>query len=135
MPTRIVDTVVLIAFSNENDPLNEKASKYVFEIGVGQDILVPSAALLEFDLELKTHGIDDKNRERLHSKLRQLISQDKVLPLTPAVLERASRISPKAKWRGAYFDTLIVATGLESGAASVLTTDHRFSKLGLPATF
>jgi predicted nucleic-acid-binding protein len=135
MPTRIVDTVVLIAFSNENDPLNEKASSYIFEIAVGKDILVPSATLLEFDLELKTHGISDKDRMNIHSKLKPLISADKVLPLTPAVLERASQISPKAKWRGAYFDTLIVAAGLESGATSAITTDHRFHKLGLPAIF
>ncbi len=135
MPTRIIDTVVLIGFSDQNDPRNEKASEYVFEISIGQDIFVPSAVLLEFDLELKTHRISDNDRERLHSKLRQLIPQNKVLPLTPAVLERAARISPKAKWRGAYFDTLIVATGLESGAASALTTDRRFAKLGLPATF
>lgn len=135
MPTRIIDTVVLIGFSDQNDPRNEKASEYVFEISIGQDIFVPSAVLLEFDLELKTHSISDNDRERLHSKLKQLIPQNEVLPLTPAVLERAARISPKAKWRGAYFDTLIVATGLESGAASALTTDRRFAKLGLPATF
>lgn len=135
MPTRIIDTVVLIGFSDQNDPRNEKASEYVFEISIGQDIFVSSAVLLEFDLELKTHSISDNDRERLHSKLKQLIPQNKVLPLTPAVLERAARISPKAKWRGAYFDTLIVATGLESGAASALTTDRRFAKLGLRATF
>jgi predicted nucleic-acid-binding protein len=135
MPTRIIDTVVLIAFSNENDPLNGKASQYVFEIGMGQDILVPSATLLEFDLELKTHGVDDRDREKLHSNLKQLIPANRVLPLTPAVLERASQISPKANWRGAYFDTLIVATGLESGATSALSTDRRFAKLGLPTSF
>ena len=135
MPSRIIDTVVLIAFSNESDPLNEKASEYMFEIGIGLDILVPSATLLEFDLELKTHGVEDKDREKLHSALKHLIPVNRVLPLTPAVLERASQISPKASWRGAYFDTLIVATGLESGAASALSTDRRFAKLGLPASF
>ncbi len=135
MPTRIIDTVVLIGFSDQNDPQNQKASEYVFEVSIGQDIFVPSAVLLEFDLELKTHNLSDNNRERIHSKLKQLIPQNKVLPLTPAVLECAARISPKAKWGGAYFDTLIVATGLESGAASALTTDRRFAKLGLPVTF
>jgi predicted nucleic-acid-binding protein len=135
MPTRIIDTVVLIAFSNQNDPLNEKASEYVFEIGLGQDILVPSVALLEFDLELKTHGVEDRDRERLHSTLKQLIPANTVLPLTPGVLERASQIAPKASWRGAYFDTLIVATGLECGAASALSTDRRFAKLGMPVFF
>lgn len=131
MPTRIIDTVVLLAFSNRDDSLNQKASGYVFEISIGQDILIPSAVLMEFDQELKTHGISDKDRERLHGKLKQLVPQDKILPLTPAILEHAARISPLAKWRGAYFDTLIVATGLESGASSALTTDHRFIKLGL----
>ena len=70
MQTRIIDTVVLLAFSNRDDPLNQKASEYVFEMSNGQDILVPSAVLMEFDLELKTHGISDKDRERLHSKLK-----------------------------------------------------------------
>jgi len=94
MPTRIIDTVVLIAFSAENDPLNVKASEYMFEVGIGKDMFVPSATLLEFDLELKTHGIEDKDREKLHSNLKRLIPTNRVLPLTPSVLERASQRCP-----------------------------------------
>ena len=132
---RIIDTVVLIAFVDQNDPRHEKAGKYILDISAESDVFVPSATLLEFDLELKTHGVSDADRERVHSRLGRLIPQNRVLPSTPAVLGRAAQLARKARWRGAYFDTMIVATGLESGAVSALTTDHRFPKLGLPATF
>ena len=132
---RIIDTVVLIAFVNQDDSLHEKASKYILDISNGHDVLVPSAALLEFDLELETHGVGDADREKVHSRLGWLIPEKTVLPLTPAVLGRAAQLARKARWRGAYFDTMIVATGLEYGAVSALTTDHRFPKLGLSVTF
>ncbi len=40
-----------------------------------------------------------------------------------------------ATWRSSYFDTLIAATGLEFGANSAITTDRKFSKLGIEPVF
>jgi predicted nucleic acid-binding protein len=51
------------------------------------------------------------------------------------VLSRAAALSRRARWRNAYFDTMIVATGLEFGADSAITTDHKFPRLGLKTTF
>ncbi len=59
---RIIDTVVLIAFRDRNDPHFKKANEHVIEIGLSQDILMPSVTLMEFDLELKLHGEGSESR-------------------------------------------------------------------------
>ena len=132
---RIIDTVVLMAFLDEEDSLFERATTYIAEISSMDDVFLPSATLLELDLELKAHSVSDNDRAGIHSRFGRLIPQTRVLPLTPGVLSRAAELSRMATWRGAYFDTIIVATGLEYGADSAITTDRRFSKLGLPITF
>ncbi len=59
---QIIDTAILIAFRDKNDPLYRKANEYIVEITLRQDVLVPSATLMEFDLELKAHGFSDQSR-------------------------------------------------------------------------
>jgi predicted nucleic-acid-binding protein len=132
---RIIDTVVLVAYLDEKDPRSQKATEYVLDIELKPDIFVPSATLLEFDLELKTHGMPVEAREALHSKLARVIPKARVLPLVPAVLARATALSRDAAWRDSYFDTLIAATGLEFGADGAITTDRRFAKLGIEPVF
>jgi len=101
----------------------------------GKDILIPSATLMELDLEFKTHRFTDPQRQEIHSKFARLFPSDVILPISPSVLKKAAELSQKAKWRGAYFDTLIVATGLEYSAESAITTDRRFVMLGLGVIF
>ena len=132
---QVVDTVVLIAFRDRSDPVFKKANEYVTEINLRQDVLVPSATFMEFDLELKSHGIKADSRAEIHSTLAGLVSSSRVLPLTPDVLRRSAELSKVATWRGSYFDTLIAATGLEFGADSVITTDRKFSRLGIKPVF
>jgi predicted nucleic-acid-binding protein len=132
---QIIDTVILVAFQDKKDPFYRKANEYIVEISLRDDLLVPSATLFEFDLELKTHGFNDESRGALHSTLGGMIPRSKVLPVTPDSLRRASELSKRATWRGSYFDTLIAATGLEFGADSVITTDRKFAKLGIKPVF
>ncbi len=132
---QILDTVVLLAYLDKKDLRHGKANEYVFDIGLRQDLFVPSVTLLELDLELKAHGVRDETRVVLHSKLVRLIPQNRILPLTPAVLKRSAELSRLVTWRDSYFDTLIVATGLEFGADSAITTDRKFSKLGIKPIF
>ena len=132
---QIVDTVVLLAFLDEDDPRFEKASAHVLNVSLRQDILVPSATMLELDLELKTHGVGREARMEIDSRLARLIPQSRVLPLTSEILGKSAELSKDAKWRGSYFDTMIVATGLEYGADSAITTDRKFAKLGLRIVF
>ncbi len=132
---QILDTVVLIAYLDQKDPRNHKASEYVLDIELKRDLFVPSATLLELDLELKAHGVPNKARVIVHSKLARVIPQTRVLPLTPAVLARATELSKHATWRDSYFDTMIAATGLEFGADSAITTDRKFAKLGIKPIF
>ena len=132
---QIVDTVVFLAYLDESDPRHARSNEYVFDIGLRQDLFVPSATLLELDLELKSHGVGDEDRAASHSLLARLVPQDLILPLTPATLKRAADLAKIADWRGSYFDTLIAATGLEFGADSALTTDRKFAKLGIKPVF
>ena len=136
VPVQIVDTVVLIAALNRNDPLYERATEHVVNIGLRRDILVPSVTLLELDLELKAHGRNLEARLEDHSRLQRLIPGSRVLPITPGVLTRATELSmTAATWRASYFDTMIAATGLEFGADSAITTDRKFAKLGIEPVF
>lgn len=132
---QVVDTFVLVAFRDRNDPAFKKANEYVIEISLRHDILVPSASLMEFDLELKSHGEGDESRAEIHQTIARLIPRSRVLPLTPDVLKRAAELSKAARWRGSYFDTMIAATGLEFGADSVITTDRKFSRIGIKPVF
>jgi|SRR5208283_1986124 len=132
---RVIDTVVLLAYLDREDPRHDKAVEYIFDIGLRQDIFVPSVALLELDLELKAHGVPYETRDTTHSRMARLIPQNKVTPLTSAILGRATKLSRLATWRSSYFDTLIAATGLEFGAESAITTDRNFSKLGIEPVF
>jgi len=75
---QIVDTVVLLAFLDKGDPRFEKASVHVLGISLRQDIFVPSAIMLELDLELKTHVVNDEARVDIHSRLARLIPQSRV---------------------------------------------------------
>jgi predicted nucleic-acid-binding protein len=90
---RIVDTVVLIAFLDQNDSRFVKANEYVMDIGMRQDILVPSATLLELDLEFKAHGISAQRRVEIHARFERLIPQSRILPITSTVLGRAAELA------------------------------------------
>jgi predicted nucleic acid-binding protein len=91
--------------------------------------------MLELDLELKTHGVGRDARMEIHFRLARLIPQSRVLPLTSEILGKTAELSKDAKRRGSYFDTMIVATGLEYGADSAITTDRKFTNLGLRIAF
>ena len=121
---------MLLAFLDKDDPRFEKASAHVMNVSLRQDIFVPSATMLELDLELKTHGVGRDPRMEIHFRLARLIPQSRVLPLTSEILGKTAELSKDAKWRGSYFNTMIVATGLEYGAESAITTDRKFTNLG-----
>lgn len=65
---KIIDTVVLVAYVNPLDPRCENATRHITSISEKEEIFVPSATLLEFDLELKAHEVSDE-RETVHSRL------------------------------------------------------------------
>ena len=132
---QIIDTVVLLAYLDEKDPRSQRATEYVFDIGLRRDVFVPSATMHELDLEIKAHKVRYGERTYTYARLARLLPQDRILPSTPSALRRASELSRVATRRSPYFDTLIAATGLEFGADSVITTDRKFAKLGLRPVF
>ena len=132
---RIIDTVVLIGYINPLDSRNAKATEYMSELLQEDDLLVPSASLMELDLELKTHAVSNKDRITVFSNLAKIIPSSKILLLTPETFEHAARLASKAKWREAYFDTLIASTAIVYGIKEVITTDRKFEKFGLHISF
>ena len=132
---RMVDTVVLIGYINPLDSRNAKATQYMNDILQEDDLLVPSASLMELDLELKTHAVSNKDRITVFSNLAKIIPSNKILLLTPEIFEHAVRLAGKAKWRGVYFDTLIASTAIAYGIKEVITTDRKFEKFGLRFSF
>lgn len=94
---KIVDTVVLIAYINPLDARCEKVTKHVTSLGEESDIFVPSASLVELDLELKTHNVSDEEREAIYSRLARLIPTENILPITPRTLKRAAELTPSGR--------------------------------------
>ena len=132
---QIIDTVVLLAYLDRSDFRHTKAIEYIHDIGLRDDLFIPSATMHEVDLEIKAHGILYGERAGAYSILSRLIPKNRILPSTPSVFRRSSELSKTTTWRSPYFDTLIAATGLEYGADSVITTDRKFAKLGLKPVF
>ena len=86
-------------------------------------------------MELKTHALNYTDRITIFSTFAMIIPSHKILLLTPETFEHAARLTSKARWRGAYFDTLIASTAIVHGIKEIITTDRRFEKFGLQHSF
>ena len=131
---KIIDTVVLIGYIDPFDIRNEKATQYINQVQE-DDLMLASAVLMELDLELKTHSVSNKDRALIFTALNKVIPSEKILSLNTEIFAKAGRLADKAKWRGAYFDTLIAATALIYDIREIITTDRKFEKFGLKYSF
>src|SRR2546425_4315679 len=99
---RLLDTMVLIASLETEHPFHKRAMQHLRRASLG-DVYVPSAAVLEMDLELKSHGFSSDERREGSTSLLGYVGRGESLPFEfevvvgVAELERASR----------YFDALI----------------------------
>jgi len=124
---KILDTVVFISSSNPNHRLYAKAIQYLRSIKTQQDVYVPSVVLLEFDLELKSHKVSKKQREKIFTNLSLVIPSQRILPNNPSIHSKATLFDKK----NFYFDSLIAATALEYKATTV-STDNVFDAWNIP---
>lgn len=131
---KIIDTVVLIGYIDPFDIRNEKATHCISQLQE-DELMVASASLMELDLELKTHSVSNKDRTIIFAALSKVIPSEKILLLNPEIFAKAGKLADKAKWRGAYFDTLIAATALIYDIREIITTDRKFEKFGLEYSF
>src|SRR2546426_8256101 len=77
---RLLDTMVLIASLETEHPLHKRAMQHLRRASLG-DVYVPSAAVLEMDLELKSHGFSSDERREGSTSLLGYVSGGEILPL------------------------------------------------------
>jgi len=120
--------MVLFGAADDQDPVHQSAKHYLNSLEHDKDLFVPSFALVEFDVVLKSRGLDCEQRKRLHALLMSdypLIS-NRCLPITPIVLYHTTRLEDEYELE--YFDSGVVAQSLLLDRC-IVTTDKRISAI------
>ena len=124
---RLVDTVVLVSSNDKTHRLYPRAIQHLSSLVDSNDVYIPSSTLIEYDLELKTHGFSAFDRQRILDDIGIVIPDNKILPCTPLILAVAIQFESY----GGFFDSLLAATAIMHGAV-VISTDPVFDHLGIP---
>ena len=122
---RLLDTMVLIASLDTEHPLHKRAIHHLRRAS-SEDVYVPSAAVLEMDLELKSHEFSSDERREASTALLGYVGRNKVLPLSFEVVVEAI----EREGVSGYFDALIGSTAKLHGAI-VVSKDTAFTEMGL----
>jgi predicted nucleic acid-binding protein len=122
---RLLDTMVLIASLETEHPLHKRALHHLRRAS-SEDVYVPSAAVLEMDLELKSHGFSGNERREASTSLLGYVGGEKVLPLSFEVVAGATELENVS----GYFDALIGSTARLHGAI-IVTKDTAFTEMGV----
>ena len=91
-----------------------------------EEVYVPSAAVLEMDLELKTHGFSNEERREACTSLLGYVSEEKFVPVTFEIVAEATGLEHIA----GYFDAIIGSTARMHNA-TVVSKDAAFTAMGL----
>ena len=122
---RLLDTMVLIASLETEHPFHKRAMQHLRRASLG-DVYVPSVAVLEMDLELKSHEFSREERREASTSLLGYVSGNKVLPLSFEVVVEAIELESVS----GYFDALIGSTARLHGAV-VVSKDTAFTEMGV----
>lgn len=119
----VLDTAVIFAAADPEDPSHTKALKHLAKLGPKR--LLATFALIEFDIVLKSRGYTDENRmEKLALLLRDFpASATSIHPITPATLYAAAL--NERSFRVDYFDAAVAAEAMEHDG-KVVSTDRAF---------
>lgn len=121
----LLDTMVLIGSLDPESSLHKRALHHLRRVSE-EEVFVPSAAVLEMDLELKTHGFTKDERREACASLLGYVSEEKILPLTFEILSEAVGLEEIA----GYFDALIGSTA-RIGGATIVSRDRAFLEMGI----
>ncbi len=121
----LIDTMVLIASLDPEHPLHRKALHHLGRVSE-HEVYVPSPAVLEMDLELKTHGFDKEERREACTSLLGYVGGEKILPLTFETVAEAVGL----EYVSGYFDALIGSMAKLLGA-TLVSRDKAFERMGL----
>lgn len=117
--------MVLIGSLDPESPLHRRAMLHLRRISA-EDVYVPSVAVLEMDLELKTHGFSKDERRDACASLLGYVGEEKILPLTFEIVSEAVGLEEVA----GYFDALIGCTA-KMRDATIISKDKAFLEMGL----
>ena len=123
----VLDTVVLFGAVDPKDTTHDKSKRYLTRLSQ-PDYYLAGFAILEFDIVMKSRGLDHRERMLRHALLAKdyPASTDKVRPVSPTTLYLAAKI--EGEERTDYFDAGVAAEAkaLDGG---VVSTDRVFDKL------
>jgi len=111
--------VVFVGALNSRDSHHNVAVKYLSALASDPDVFVSASTLLELDLLFKARGYTYEERFNTWLELSQKIPAEKTIRQTATSLAAASELESEGM---DYFDALLTALSLESGA-QVVTDD------------
>ncbi len=121
---RLIDTVVLIGAINPTDRLHKAAREHLKRLVGSEDTYLPAAILIEFDLELKSHGYTETERSVTFEDLAPILPTNRLLPHSAVTMASAAELQREGM---SYFDSLISSMARELGA-TVITPDRAIAK-------
>src|SRR2546422_10133495 len=86
---RILDTMVLIASLDSKHTFHKRAMHHL-RLASSENVYVPSAAGLDLDLELKSHGFSNQERREASTSLLGYVRAEQILRLSFEVLAEAT---------------------------------------------
>ncbi len=124
----VIDTMVLFATADTQHKWHKSSKKALELVNRDNKWLVPSFALMEFDLTLKSRSFTSEERMNKYSLLMLDYPNlnTKVYPITPAILHETSRI--EELYDLDYFDAGMVATSL-NWDGQIATIDKQILKI------
>ena len=120
----IIDTLVLFAVADSKDKWHKIGLKLLNRVNEDHLWFIPSFALLEFDLVLKSRGYSESDRME---KFALLINdyphlEVKTISITPKIIHETARV--ESIYKTDYFDAGMVATALILDK-KIATTDKK----------
>ncbi len=122
---KLIDTMVLIVSINPKDKRNPKAMNHLDAVIREAETFVPAPVLIEFELELMSHGFNEDQRRTVLEDLSAVIPTAKVLPQSVISMLYALTLYRSGM---TYFDSLIAGMAQESDAI-VITADKAVAKV------
>ncbi|MHA1267612.1 MAG: type II toxin-antitoxin system VapC family toxin [Candidatus Helarchaeota archaeon] len=121
----VIDTIIIFGAADTKDKYHKLGLQYLQGVNEGE-YLIPSLALLEFDIVLKSKGFSFEERMEKHALLLSDFPkiEKHLLKLSPIVLYNLARI--EEEYNLDYFDAGICAQALQDDGI-VITPDKKIS--------
>lgn len=121
----VIDTIIMFSCADTKSKYHEKGVKYMNEVNNG-NCLLPSLALIEFDIALKSRGFSFEERmERQTLLLSDFPNIEKnMIEVSPIVMYNLARL--EKEYNLDYFDAGICAQALQIDGI-VITPDKKIS--------